>query len=35
MFLARIFETFIGVFVAVLVDSDVDRIRDFSEHKPI
>lgn len=26
---ARIFETFIGVFVAILVNSDVDRIRDF------
>ena len=26
---ARIFETFIGVFIAILVNSDVDRIRDF------
>ena len=26
---ARIFETFIGVFVAILVNSDLDRIRDF------
>ncbi len=26
---ARIFETFIGVFVAILVNSDVDRIRDL------
>ena len=31
---ARIFETFIGVFVAILVNSDVDRIRDFlKKHK--
>ena len=33
---ARIFETFIGVFVAILVNSDVDRIRDFlKEHKKL
>ena len=30
---ARIFETFIGVFVAILVNSDVDRIRDFIKEK--
>ena len=31
---ARIFETFIGVFVAILVNSDVDRIRDvLKKHK--
>ena len=34
---ARIFETFIGVFVAILVNSDVDRIRDFlkKQKKPM
>jgi len=30
---ARIFETFIGVFVAILVNSDVDRIRDFIKER--
>ncbi len=29
---ARIFETFIGVLFAILVNSDVDRIRDFSRN---
>ena len=30
---ARIFETFVGVFVAILVNSDVDRIRDALEKR--
>ena len=32
---ARIFETFIGVFVAILVNSDVDRIRDFIKERKV
>ena len=26
---ARVFETFMGVFVAIVVNSDVDRIKNF------
>ena len=26
---ARVFETFMGVFVAIMVNSDVDRIKNF------
>ena len=30
---ARIFETFMGVFVAILVNSDIDRLRTIFEKK--
>ena len=30
---ARIFETFMGVFVAILVNSDIDRLRAIFEKK--
>ena len=30
---ARVFETFCGVFVAILVNSDVDKIRAFTQKK--
>lgn len=30
---ARIFETFMGVFVAILVNSDIDRLRSIFEKK--
>ena len=30
---ARVFETFMGVFVAILVNYDIDRIRLFLEKK--